>query len=153
MADRFSDREIRLIPMHYFYIGGDDRIFLNRIALDLRYENIRVQNVNLTLKETTKIYQNAYFNVGMRFHSVVLQTIASGKNYVLDYTEPKKGKIFGFLNDIDANGFFKSRYISLQNDQKALDIIKNTDAKFDFNSEYVNKKLNIYIYKLKELLE
>lgn len=151
LALKYNDRKIRLIPMHYFYIGGDDRVFLNSIAFELSLENIEVQNENLTLKETIKVYQNAYFNVGMRFHSVVLQTISSGKNYVLDYTEPKKGKIFGFLQDIDKNEFYKNRYISLQEDEITSSILTNEEFKFELNIEDIEKYLNIYIEKLKEI--
>lgn len=151
LALKYSDRKIKLIPMHYFYIGGDDRVFLNSIAFDLNLQNIEVQNANLTLKETIEVYQNAYFNVGMRFHSVVLQTISSGKNYVLDYTEPKKGKIFGFLQDIDKNEFYKNRYISLQEDDISSNILINEDLKFELDIENIEKYLNVYIEKLKEI--
>lgn len=151
LAKKYPDREIRLIPMHYFYIGSDDRVFLNNIALDLKLENIKVQNPNLTLKETIEVYQNAYFNVGMRFHSVVLQTISSGKNYVLDYTEPKKGKIYGFLCDIDKDGFYDKRYISLQEDVITADIIENTDKKFEIDEKVITSRLDVYIKKLKEI--
>jgi polysaccharide pyruvyl transferase WcaK-like protein len=151
VAEKFSDREIRLIPMHYFYIGGDDRVFLNSIALELKLENIKVQNSNLTLKDLISVYQNAYCNIGMRFHSVVIQTIVSGKNYVLDYTEPRKGKIFGFLKDIDKQRFFENRYISLQEDYISSDIIQNTDDKFIFDNSELKKELNVYIEKLKSL--
>ncbi|MCT7520529.1 polysaccharide pyruvyl transferase family protein [Aliarcobacter cryaerophilus] len=151
LALKYSDRKIKLIPMHYFYIGGDDRVFLNSIAFDLNLQNIEVQNANLTLKETIEVYQNAYFNVGMRFHSVVLQTISSGKNYVLDYTEPKKGKIFGFLQDIDKDEFYKNRYISLQEDEISSNILINEDLRFELDIENIEKYLNIYIEKLKEI--
>jgi polysaccharide pyruvyl transferase WcaK-like protein len=148
---KYSDRKIKLIPMHYFYIGGDDRVFLNSIALDLKLENIEVQNPNLTLKETIQVYQNAYFNVGMRFHSVVLQTISSGKNYVLDYTEPKKGKIYGFLQDIDKDFFYEKRYISLQEDEISAKILQNEEKKLEFNRDEITKYLSVYINRLKEL--
>ncbi len=151
LADKYEDREIRLIPMHYFYIGNDDRVFLNSIALELKKENIKVQNPNLTLKETIEVYQNAYFNVGMRFHSVVLQTIASGKNYVLDYTEPKKGKIYGFLSDIDSDNFYSQRYISLQEDSIDINILKNEDKQVKLYEDTIVERLNIYIEKLKEV--
>lgn len=151
LAEKYEEKEIRLIPMHYFHVGGDDRVFLNGIALELQKENIKVQNPNLTLKETIKMYQNAYFNVGMRFHSVVLQTIASGKNYVLDYTEPKKGKIYGFLVDIDKDGFYDNRYISLQEDEISADIIDNTDNRLELDEKVISSRLDIYIEKLKEI--
>jgi len=151
VALKYSDKEIRLIPMHYFHIGNDDRFFLNRIAMDLKLENIKVQNTNLTLKETIEVYQSAYFNIGMRFHSVVLQTIASGKNYILDYTEPKKGKIYGFLGDIDKVSFYVSRYISLQEDEISSVIIEDENAKFEFDVDEVRNHLNVYLEKLKEV--
>jgi len=151
LAIKYSDKKIKLIPMHYFHIGGDDRVFLNSIALDLKLENIEVQNPNLTLKETIEIYQNAHFNVGMRFHSVVLQTISSGKNYVLDYTEPKKGKIYGFLQDIETNSFYSSRYISLQNDEISIDMLKDENNKFELNINEIEKYMDIYLTNLKEL--
>ena len=151
VALKYSDKEIRLIPMHYFYIGNDDRVFLNSVGMDLNLENIKVQNSNLTLKETIAVYQNAYFNIGMRFHSVVLQTIASGKNYVLDYTEPKKGKIYGFLKDIDKVNFYESRYISLQEDEISSVILKDESKQFELNEDEINEHLEIYLKKLKEV--
>lgn len=149
LADKYKNKEIRLIPMHYFHIGGDDRVFLNKIALELKKDNINVENSPMTLKETIKIYQNSYFNVGMRFHSVVLQTISSGKNYILDYTEPKKGKIYSFVVDIDEEGFFKDRYISLQEDEISINIISNEDREFKLNEDELYHRLEIYIKKLK----
>lgn len=152
LSEHWADKEIRLIPMHYFHVGGDDRFFLNTIALRLNRQNIKVQNVNLTLEETMNVYQNAYFNVGMRFHSVVLQTILSGKNYILDYTEPKKGKIFGFLHDIDQNGFYDDRYVSLQQEDASPSIIQNVLSEFVYDVQKIEKQLSIYVDSLKALM-
>jgi hypothetical protein len=70
----------------------------------------------------------------MRFHSVLLQTIVNGSNYILDYTEIKKGKIVGFVNDIDNDGFYNNRCIHLQKllkeDYKKLNNWNN-DGVFD----------------------
>lgn len=151
LAQKYPDKKIRLIPMHYFHAGGDDRVFLNSVALALNLENIEVQNSNLTLKETIEIFQNAYLNVGMRFHSIVLQTISSGKNYILDYTEPNKGKTIGFLKDIDNKSFFKDRYVSLQEDDITTDIIQNTNERFTFEESRVIERLNIYIKELNKI--
>lgn len=151
LSQRYYDNKIVLMPMHYFYIGDDDRYFLNKIKFELNKDNIFVQNENLTLEKTMAIYKNGYFNVGMRFHSVVLQTILSAKNYVLDYTEPNKGKIFGFLKDIDNNGFYYDRYISLQENKANINIINNVEDEFFYDSEDVKKILNIYVQKLKEI--
>ncbi|NPV38358.1 hypothetical protein BREVNS_0806 [Brevinematales bacterium NS] len=151
VALKYSQREIRLIPMHYFHIGNDDRFFLNDIAMDLNLPNIYVQNSNLTLKQTIETYQNAYFNIGMRFHAVVMQTMVSGKNYILDYTEPQKGKIIGFLSDIDKNGFYKERYISLQEQTIDSTIIRNEEDRFVFDIEKVYVHLNVYVEELRGL--
>lgn len=151
VALKYKNREIRLVPMHFFHIGNDDRMFLNNIAMDLSLENIKVQNPSLTLKETIEVYQNAYFNVGMRYHAVVLQTITNGKNYILDYTEPKKGKIYGFLKDIDKIGFFDSRYISLQEDEISDAILRDENKQFELNVTEINTRLDIYLEKIGEI--
>jgi polysaccharide pyruvyl transferase WcaK-like protein len=146
----YSEHVIQLIPMHYFYIGDDDRTFLNQIKFELNEKNIVVQNENLTLEETMGVYKNAYFNVGMRFHSIVLQTILSGKNFILDYTEPNKGKIFGFLEDIDSSDFYKNRYISLQDEINESNIVNDISNKFEINQSFISNKLLVYTEKLKE---
>lgn len=151
LSDMFRDRTIRLIPMHYFHVGGDDRLFLNRIALELNRKNLVVQNSNLTLEDTIRVYRNAYFNIGMRFHSIVLQTIVSGRNFVLDYTEPGRGKICGFLSDIDKQGFYASRYISLQNDKLSTDAIHNVSSEFVYDERQICASLDIYVQKLRGL--
>jgi len=151
LASEFPEKIIKLIPMHYFHVGTDDRVFLNKIVSDLNRDNIEVHNSPLTLKETMKIFKNADFNVGMRFHSVVLQTIVSGKNYVLDYTEPKKGKINGFLTDIDKIGFYKARYISLQEDKISASLVKPDEIyqKFAFDQDLVRSSLDTYAEQLR----
>ena len=150
IASRYLHLEIKLIPMHYFHIGGDDRVFLNQIALESDMKNISVQNVPLTLKETMSVFKNSDFGIGMRFHSVILQTMVAGNNFVLDYTEPRTGKISGFLRDIDHSKFFDERYIALQSDCIDGKIIKDTEARFAFDSR-VTERLGVYVDKLKYL--
>lgn len=144
VSDLYTRHEIILVPMHYFYIGNDDREFLNLVKLSTGRNNVYVQNSNLSLKQTIDMFGNAYFNIGMRFHSVILQTLASGKNYILDYTEPQKGKISGFIEDIDVNKFYSDRYICLQVDTINADFIKNEDSRFAVNKEIVADRLNVY---------
>jgi Uncharacterized conserved protein len=154
IANEFKERKIKLIPMHYFSIGNDDREFLNKIKIRNNIPNVEVQNKILSLKETMDIFINANLNIGMRFHSVVLQTILNGKNYILDYTEPSKGKISGFLKDIDVKGFFNERYVSLQgSDQVNLNINKDNleRNKFIYDSDEIKKRLRIYEDELKKL--
>jgi polysaccharide pyruvyl transferase WcaK-like protein len=152
LADTYRDRSIKLVPMHYFHVGNDDRVFLNRIGSELNKKNIEVQNSHLSLKKTIAVFQNAYFNVGMRFHSVLIQTIISGNNFILDYTEPKKGKISGFLKDVDQNNFYKSRYISLQDDEITTNIFHQEDDTFSLDEKLIKNKMKIYVDKLNETM-
>lgn len=155
ISEKFNDTEIRLIPMHYYHIGTDDREFLNTIVLEKKLNNVKVQNRILTLEETMESFTDAFFNVGMRFHSVVLQTILSGKNYILDYTEPKKGKISGFINDVDMNGFYSKRFINIQENINNLidveNLIINENEKFNYNLEKTKESLKIYVKELNKL--
>ena len=152
LAKENPENEILLVPMHYFHIGDDDRIFMSNILLDTDIANLQIQQKPLSLRETFEIFQDAYYNIGMRFHSVVFQTIVSGRNYVLDYTEPKKGKISGFLKDVDHCNFYTSRYIALQNQVPKLDLIKDTNSSFEVDRLSVNNKLKIYIEKFESLI-
>jgi polysaccharide pyruvyl transferase WcaK-like protein len=150
VSDKYNDREIRLIPMHYFHIGNDDREFLNSVRLSSNQGNLYVQNPNLSLKQTIGMFQNASFNIGMRFHAVVLQTFASGKNSILDYTEPTKGKISGFIRDVDRHGFYLHRYVCLQTDEIDMRIVDDSGPRFLPDEDLISGKLSIYYDKLQE---
>jgi len=155
LIKKFPNIEIRLIPMHYFYEGGDDREFLNEIKFELNSRNLFVQNKNLDLRSTMSVYKDGYFDVGMRFHAVIFQTILNGKNFILDYTPPNKGKIGGFLKDIDKYNFYRERYLNLQVIENfPEDFIKETSLfdKFTYNEEEINDALKVYVRKLKEIV-
>jgi polysaccharide pyruvyl transferase WcaK-like protein len=152
LADQFPDQSIRLTPMHYFHVGGDDREFMNRVRFEADRENLSVQQEPLTLLETMATYRGASLNVGMRFHSVVFQTLLHGDNYVLDYTEPRKGKIRGFLDNVDTNGFYDSRYINLQEGDPASAIPKATGEKFKPDVAALKKQIETYDEVLRSLL-
>jgi len=151
----FSKNDILLVPMHYFHIGKDDREFLNQIKFSLNRSNIRVQNSHLSMLETMHVYSQAQYNIGMRFHSVLLQTIVNGKNFVLDYTEPGKGKIAGFLKDIDSSGFYSDRYICLQEDHITSDkiSIESLSESFSGNNTFIQDRLRVYTDCLRDIYE
>jgi len=154
VAERFLDKKIRLIPMGYFHLSHDDRDFLNTLKIKLEKNNVEVQNMILSLEQTMEVFQNASLNIGMRFHSVVFQTMLSGKNIVLDYTEPEKGKISGFLQDIGGDALYKDRYFNLQLLSGAQEVhagLEKMDVsgKFSFNEEAVKQKLEIYTTTLR----
>lgn len=109
-----SFNEVRVFPMHTFIIGGDDRYYLSKLVNEQNYENIRVMHKPINLHQLYEFLMNAEACVGMRYHSVVLQTILNGNNIVLNYTDPKNGKIMGFIRDLDKNGFYNDRLVQLQ---------------------------------------
>lgn len=145
---------IRLVPMHYFRDGNDDRDFLNDIKFSLPdINNIIVQNEVLTLEQTLKCFSSASASIGMRFHSVVLMTILNKNNYILDYTNPKKGKIIGFLKDIDSEelDFYASRYVNLHelNDNSNSTWSINDELSFKYDIEAIEKCLMVYDNEIK----
>lgn len=136
-----TDRLVKLIPMHYFAVGEDDRKYMNQLKFRLNNDRIVVQNAPLTLEETLVEFSNASACIGMRFHSVVLQTLLNGKNLVLDYTDPEKGKIVGFLKSIQAFDYYKESYVNLQ----TSDLIPSfQDAPFIPDNKVLNRLINTY---------
>lgn len=148
------NEDMLLVPMHYFCVGNDDRYFLNKLAMQLHMKNVYVQNVPLSLQETMDVYAAATLDVGMRFHSVVLQTILNGNNYIVDYTEPKKGKIFGFLQDIDQTNFYCSRCVNLQDSDVQMLKFDKEKAKFSQSciSAYYEQGLNKYLNVIRKVI-
>lgn len=108
-----KDKIIHLVPMHTFYIGGDDRVYLYNLSKNMKTDKIIVQSKPLSLYETMKIYYDAEYCYGMRFHSVLLQTILNGNNIILDYTDPTKGKIIGLLKQLNVEEQYVNSYVSL----------------------------------------
>ena len=148
-----SEEKIKLIPMSYFHVGDDDREFLNEIKMKYPKENIFVQNEPLTLEETMQEFSNAIFCHGMRFHSIVFQTLLNGKNYVFNYTDSKNGKIIGFLKAIGVDASYRNRWVDLTshnisiNDyfyKKPTETIKINEAKAnDFLNRMTHSLLGI----------
>lgn len=143
-----NDTKINLIPMNYYSAGGDDRQYFHLLLNNIKNrQDFEVQDVPLNIEQTLSMFANAKLNVGMRYHSVVFQTIVNGNNYILDYTEPNIGKIAGFIYDIDKTNFYADRYINLQENQslsfklstnkfnvnlKFKDVIENSYSEIDF---------------------
>lgn len=129
---KYDNSEIKLIPMSYFSAGGDDREYFYQLLTKLKNrQRYSVQDVPLNIEETLSTFSRARLNIGMRYHSIVFQTLVSGNNYILDYTEPNIGKISGFLKDIDKAKFYTDRYINLQ-ESKLVNFKFSTD-KFKIN--------------------
>lgn len=129
------DKPIRMVPMHTFSVGCDDRIVLNRIAKKLRSPKIEVLTVPPSLEKTMDIYRNAGLCIGMRFHAVLMQTILNGNNIILDYTDPKKGKIIELIRQLDIEEVYKDRYLSVSKTHNDISInpFKNTPFRLDMS--------------------
>ncbi len=150
VADSFSG-EIRLVPMHCFNIGGDDRYFLNKTARLLGRENVMVYNHPLSLEETMAVYHQASFCIGMRFHAVLLQTFLNGKNYVLDYTDPENGKIINLLRRLSFIENFGDRYISLVHRPANTKFRFDNIDKFEVNKQTMDMFKTKYIQAFKSI--
>lgn len=113
LLEESPEKDIHFVPMHTFCIGGDDRDILNRIAFKLQSSKIKVLNNPPSLQEVMNDYHNASICIGMRFHAVLLQTILNGRNYIIDYTDPQKGKIISLLEQTGTASQYQGRYYSL----------------------------------------
>jgi polysaccharide pyruvyl transferase WcaK-like protein len=147
--------QVLLIPMHTFFIGGDDRYFLTKLAFEVKKNNVHVQQKPLNLYETYSLFCNATACIGMRYHSVVFQTLLNGNNYILDYTDSKTGKIISFLEDIDKPGFYKDRYINLKDTKTEFDPDKIVDrldrgSAFNYGKEIFETSMAAYKHTLNQ---
>ncbi|MBR4624038.1 MAG: polysaccharide pyruvyl transferase family protein [Alphaproteobacteria bacterium] len=143
--------DIRLVPMHSFEIGGDDRMFLNKVARLADISRVTVHNRPLSLEETMNSYYGAEFCVGMRFHSVLLQTIINGKNFVLDYTDPKNGKIANLLKQLSLFELFDKRYVSLVNKPNVIPFDFSKIDKVVVSDQQIVSLKNNYIQTFKTI--
>lgn len=145
------DMPIHLVPMHSYFIGGDDRSQFNRIAFSLNDSGVIVHNNPLSLVEVMSLYKNAQFCVGMRFHSIVLQTVLNGRNIILDYTDPGKGKIIGMMRELDMINVYSDRYYSLVN-MSDNQLTVNNPEQFTIKEEVLHCYKNKYLTHLNAIL-
>jgi polysaccharide pyruvyl transferase WcaK-like protein len=138
--------------MHNFFIGGDDRIILNDIARQIDTERVSVIHTPLSLQETMSEYYNAAYCVGMRFHSILLQTVLNGKNFIVDYTNPQNGKIKGMMEKINMREAYKSRYYSLHNGDEMPIIKLNEMSKFKLSEGLITNASDEYVRLFKQLI-
>ena len=147
-------KEILLVPMHTFGIGGDDRYILSKLTMALKKNNI--DNVNVVhepidLYGMYELVLNAKATIGMRYHSVVFQTILNGNNFIFNYTGSKNGKIKGFLNMYDKENFYGNRVWNMQDEYKMDKLRCLVDEEY-FDYQYSSIKEN-YIYSMKMVMK
>lgn len=141
-----SGLELKLVPMHYFAIGGDDRVYMNNLKGAMNSTGVRVQNNPLSLEETFRLFVQSSTCVGMRYHSVVLQTILNGRNIILDYTDPVKGKIKGFLKEVDKTDQYANSYLNLQLETQPDNLVPTVQFKVD--RELISEFEKVYIERI-----
>jgi polysaccharide pyruvyl transferase WcaK-like protein len=150
-----SANRVVLLPNHYFGIGGDDRFVMNRIRLLNRDPNVIVQNVPLSLEGTFDAMRRAIFCVGMRFHSVLMQSLVNGDNYIMDYTDPVYGKTVGFLKQVDSERFYADRYLSLHSNDLTFPFRfrdRAESGRFPIPEERLKKFAQSYVSVLRKLI-
>lgn len=146
---------VRLIPMHTFGIGGDDRAILNRIALKVNNNKVEVQNYPQNIYQVFSEYQNAELCVGMRYHAVVFQTILNGNNYIYDYTcSEKGGKIGSFIQMVNGEQFYDNRIVNLHGytDTMSDMLRKRTNSRFKADTGEFIRKSQVIINNLNSVL-
>lgn len=153
MADMYP--KVLLVPMHTYAIGGDDRLFLTQLANKAAKKNVLVMHKPLNLYELYDVYYHAKACIGMRYHSVVMQTILNGNNIIIDYTDKKNGKIISFLNENFSSEIIKERYINIKKiNHSIIDSLKQDSKakKFSYNLNEYSKIMQFYKEKIEELL-
>lgn len=126
--------EVLFVPMHTFFIGGDDREYYTEVLGEIDDERIKIQYKPLSLEQTYAAYMEAEACIGMRYHSIVFQTILNGNNYIIDYTNKNYGKISGFIDSLNTS-FYKNRYMNIQENEKQLSNLLNnyqSDNNYEF---------------------
>lgn len=108
-----SFSEVKMVPMHTFFWGGDDRSYFAEMFLNRRLDNVNVIFEPQSLYELYETYSSALGCIGMRYHAIVLQTVLNGNNLIIDYTERETGKISGFLMSLNSD-FYSNRYVNVE---------------------------------------
>ena len=148
-----ADKPIRLVPMHTFSVGCDDRIILNRIAKEIKSPKVEVLTFPPSLEETMDIYRNASLCIGMRFHAILLQTILNGNNIILDYTDPRNGKIIELMRQLDMEDFYRGRYLSVSQVHSDITLNPFKDKPYEVETARIEQFSNTYTDHLIKILE
>lgn len=143
------DRKIVFVPMHYFATGGDDRA-IGCWAKSEQKSKMSVVTDPLNLLQTMDVFARADACIGMRFHSVVFQTVLNGNNYILNYTDSGYGKIPGFIEMIDGIDFYRSRIINLQSGER--NELHFSEDSFVINEKLIDQYQNVYTSEINQLV-
>ena len=151
LADQFD--KVTLVPMHSFFYCLDDRSFFSELLDERKKGNVQIQFVPQNLYELYDTFSQSFGCIGMRYHSVVLQTILNGNNIILDYTEPNMGKTSGFLDELGYPEFYRDRYISLSRDSIDVDkCVRQLKDGQRFNYTLDDKVMEQYVCLLRKMI-
>lgn len=99
LLETYTSARIELLPMHYFPIGNDDRLFARKIATKIANQRITVIMEPLSPAELIARMSSSIMCITMRFHSVVFAHTIRAPFIAIDYTFG--GKIASFLKQMD----------------------------------------------------
>ena len=95
--------KVRLLAMHHFHVGDDDRYFNASLAEDYLHDlDVEVVWEPYSLKEILQSMQDAACCICMRYHSIVFAHHLSRKYIAVDYTNG--GKIESFIQEKNETG-------------------------------------------------
>lgn len=153
-----NEYEFVFLPMNTFYIGGDDRINLNKI-FDLceNQNSITLLNNIVTPHDVLLSMETCDLFIGMRYHSVIFSTGLGIPTIGIDYVLPE-GKVTNYMKMINMLDYcIKIKEL----DQKLLiekfnTLIENPKIiKIELmskNKEFLEREKNIFKSRIKKLI-
>lgn len=141
---------LHFVPMCYHHLGVDDRYYMKVLKDNLPNLDCVIQKKPLNLVETMQLFMGSRLAIGMRFHSVVLQTLLAESNIIFDYTGGVGGKISNFIAETAPNGEMCQSIIDLQTTD-TTQYAKIAPNDFKPNQEILWKKISVY-EKIAEIL-
>lgn len=148
---------VELIPMHTFSVGGDDRLYLEKLRRAVGSDRMLVAHEPMGTLELFEKFHTAQACTGMRYHSVVFQTLINGNNLIFDYTDKKNGKIQSFLADVDKDGFYHRRVVRVADifnvDYDWTELVRclKEGQRFEWQPELIAETKEMFVKEIREL--
>jgi len=151
---RFHE-DVRLVPMHSFCSGGDDRYLFHHLKHNVLREQLKITIYDdpPSLSQVMDIYQSADYCIGMRFHSILLQLALNGAVWVLDYTSPETGKIIGLLKLCGFLDACSEQYRSLVKGDDITDVGTHAPSRFAMPNDLIDSAKTIYVSEFESALK
>ncbi|MDB3916498.1 polysaccharide pyruvyl transferase family protein [Alphaproteobacteria bacterium] len=134
---------LHFVPMCYHHLGVDDRYYMRTLKKELPNLDCSIQKEPLNLLKTMQLFMASKVALGMRFHSVLLQTILAESNIIFDYTGGLGGKISNFVAEISLNDELLNCVLDLQQNYE-FEFPSISSSNFRPNDKELCKKISIY---------